>query len=181
MLPTYFTIELLGVTSYTGEVHVNLNYFPAVTNPKETIVYGRTSKDSNFVPLATSYDSTKNELVFTTTMTGDFTFGYSAITGIKSLSNKIKSYKLYQNYPNPFNPSTVIGYTLPEESQVRIDVYNSIGQKVTTLINGMKKAGNYQIRWNASNLSTGVYFYSIKATGINGKNFFTAKKMILLK
>ncbi len=181
MLPSYFTIELLGVTSYTGEVHVNLKYFPAVTNPKETIVYGRTSKDSNFVPLATSYDSTKNELVFTTTMTGDFTFGYSAVTGIKNSGNTIKSYKLSQNYPNPFNPTTLISYTLPEESRVKIEIYNSIGQKVTTLVNGMKRAGEHEIRWNASNLSTGVYFYSIKAAGVNGKNFFTVKKMILLK
>jgi len=181
ILPSYFDIQLLGVSTYTGEVYVNLKYFPAVTNPQETIVYGRTNKDSNFVPITTTYDSTKDELVFTTSMTGDFTFGNSVITDVADKNNIIKSYKLYQNYPNPFNPSTVIGYTIPEESQVRIDIFNAIGQRVTTLVNGMKMSGNYEIRWNAANLSSGVYFYSIKSTGNSGKDFFSVKKMILLK
>ncbi len=181
ILASYFNVELAGVTSYIGEVHVNLKYFPAVTNPAETIVYGRSSKDSNFVPIATSYDSTKNELVFTTSMTGDFTFGNMVITNVADKNNIVKSYKLYQNYPNPFNPSTIIKYTIQGRSQVRIDIYNAIGQRVTTLVNGMKASGNYEIRWNAANLSSGVYFYAIKANGINGKNFFSVKKMILLK
>ncbi len=97
------------------------------------------------------------------------------------MGSTIKSFKLYQNYPNPFNPSTVIEYTVPEESQVRIDIYNAIGQRVTTLVNGMKRSGNYELRWNATNLSSGVYFYSIKATSNSDENFFTVKKMILLK
>ncbi len=181
ILPIYFNFQLSGVSSYIGEIHMDLKYFPEITNPQETVAYGRTSMDSNFVPIITAYDSTKNELVFTTPMTGDFTFGNMTVTNVADKNNVVKSYKLYQNYPNPFNPSTVIEYTIPEVSQVKIDVYNAIGQRVTTLVNGTKASGNYEIRWNASDLSSGVYFYTIKAAGINGKNFFSVKKMILLK
>lgn len=75
MVSNYFNISGQGIASYTGEVQVNLKYYPAVTNPKETIVYARSSSDSNFIALATSYDSTTDKLTFTTSTLGDFAFG----------------------------------------------------------------------------------------------------------
>ncbi len=75
MVSNYFNIKQQGITSYTGDVQVNLKYYPAITNPKETIVYARSSINSNFFPLATNYDSTKDELTFTTSTLGDFAFG----------------------------------------------------------------------------------------------------------
>jgi len=376
ILPEYFDIKQLGVSSYTGEIQVNLYNYPSIKNPESTIVYSRPAAGSVFLPVATNYNPSTNELTFTTNSIGDFTFGIpqtidssytpiplspkdseivnglapvkllwgtkgivqnyhlqvsndpsfssivvdnsnitstsyllnqvtnnstyywrlsntnsagtsswsnaesfntaspfikiyypnggedvlldsayvirwgsnltdslniilmngnnialiiadsifsgtneflwripsglqqdstykimissisnsslssissnyfyitSSITGIKGNNNIVKSYGLSQNYPNPFNPSTTIAYSIPLESQVRIEIYNTIGQRITTLVDGLKKAGNYEIVWNPVNASSGVYFYSINAYGNKGESFYTIRKMILLK
>ncbi len=85
-------------------------------------------------------------------------------------------YKLQQNYPNPFNPITYIDYWLPKSSEVKIEVYNIIGQKVKTLINSSMKAGKYQVKFDANNLPSGIYFYRIMANEFND-----VKKMILVR
>lgn len=95
--------------------------------------------------------------------------------------NVPQSFLLSQNYPNPFNPSTIIEYSIPKESHVKIDVFNSLGQKVTTLVDANQNSGNYQVTWNANRFASGVYFYSIKAEDNLGNNFFSVKKMILMK
>ena len=71
----YFNVGGNGFSSYTGNVVVSLKYYPAVINPAQTIVYARSNVNSNFIPMATSYDSSKDELTFTTSMLGDFAFG----------------------------------------------------------------------------------------------------------
>ncbi|HSR17693.1 MAG TPA: T9SS type A sorting domain-containing protein [Ignavibacteriaceae bacterium] len=85
-------------------------------------------------------------------------------------------FKLSQNYPNPFNPSTKIRYEIPTESKVLIKIYDILGREVAMLINDFQKAGRYQVEWNAGNLASGVYFYSIKAG-----DFHSVKKLMLLK
>ncbi len=85
-------------------------------------------------------------------------------------------YTLSQNYPNPFNPSTNIEYTVKQTANVNITVFNQLGQQVATLVNGVKTAGNYTITWDASYLTSGVYFYRMEA----GSNVHV-KKMILVK
>ena len=102
--------------------------------------------------------------------------------GVSEPKNIVKEYKLFQNYPNPFNPSTVIEYVLPVESNVTISVFNTIGQRVAVLLDRTQGAGNHSINWNAQNLSSGVYFYEIKAASFNEKNSFTSyKKAVLIK
>ena len=86
-------------------------------------------------------------------------------------------FTLNQNFPNPFNPSTIIKYQVPQNSFVSLKVYNSLGQESATLVNGMVNAGSYEVQLNCSNLSSGVYFYVMKA----GENFVQTKKMILMK
>jgi hypothetical protein len=88
----------------------------------------------------------------------------------------LSSYKLSQNYPNPFNPSTIINYQLPITNFVSLKVYDVLGNRVATLVNDEKPAGNYSVNFNASNLSSGIYFYQLKAN-----NFIQTKKMILIK
>ena len=85
-------------------------------------------------------------------------------------------FALEQNYPNPFNPSTKIKYSIPTSSKVKLIVYDILGRKVAELVNQVQNAGYYEVNFNASNLSSGVYFYRISYS-----NQFLTKKMLLLK
>ncbi|MCX7798704.1 MAG: alpha-amylase family glycosyl hydrolase [Melioribacter sp.] len=102
--------------------------------------------------------------------------GKDLITDLKENFYDNKDFYLYQNYPNPFNGVTTITYQLPEVCNVVIKVYDVLGREVQTLVNEIKKAGKYELRFDASNLSSGVYFYRLTA-----KNFSESKCMILLK
>ena len=86
------------------------------------------------------------------------------------------NYRLSQNYPNPFNPVTTISYSLPVKSQVTLVVYNTLGESVKQLVNEEKEAGRYKVEFDATSLSSGIYFYRIQAG-----SFIQTKKMILMK
>ena len=105
------------------------------------------------------------------------------ILDVKNVNPEIPSdFILEQNYPNPFNPLTVIKYSLPTESIVKIIVYNSVGQAVKELINSIQVSGKHEIIFNPGNISSGVYFYSMIDNSIDGKSIFrSTKKMIYLK
>lgn len=90
---------------------------------------------------------------------------------------KAYQYQLQQNYPNPFNPVTTITFSIAQRSEVVITVYDILGRRVKTLLNEVKPAGNYQVRFDASQLASGIYFYRMMA----GKNYNDIKKMIVLK
>ena len=94
----------------------------------------------------------------------------------EGLSGIPRTFDLKQNYPNPFNPSTVIRYSVPEASNVRIDVFNILGQRVATLINREHRAGNFDVTFDAANLSSGMYFYRLEAA-----NTVLTQKMMLIK
>ena len=86
-------------------------------------------------------------------------------------------YALEQNYPNPFNPSTVIEFSLPENvGNVKLTIYNVLGEKVAELVNTSLIAGKYSYQWNASNVATGMYIYELRTN-----KFVSVKKMILMK
>ena len=85
-------------------------------------------------------------------------------------------YALEQNYPNPFNPSTVIKFSVPEATNVTLTIYNTLGQKVTELVNTKLEAGNYSYQWNAGNVATGMYIYELRTN-----KFVSVKKMMLMK
>ncbi len=107
----------------------------------------------------------------------------SLITGINGMSSGIPIvYQLMQNYPNPFNPSSKIRYALPFSSNVKIEIYNILGEKIKELVNEQKNTGYYEVNFNTTGLASGVYFYMIEAKSIDGKNEFRdTKKMMLLK
>jgi len=86
----------------------------------------------------------------------------------------VTNFMLHQNYPNPFNPTTTLSYQLPKSSNITLKVYDVLGREITTLINEKKAPGNYQVIFNASNLSSGVYFYNLTT-----EYFASTKKMIL--
>ncbi len=114
---------------------------------------------------------------------GDFSIQYT-IAGdmnnplpvLGNTSSIPKDYGISQNYPNPFNPSTIINYQIPTNNFVTLKVYDILGKEVTTLVNGEVKAGTYQVNFDASSLSGGIYFYKLTAG-----NYSKIKKMMLLK
>jgi hypothetical protein len=94
----------------------------------------------------------------------------------------LADYHLFQNYPNPFNPNTTIRYALPVESNVNVSVYNTVGEIVRELVNGVKGSGTFEIVFNSTGLASGVYYYRMSAVSqVDGKRFSTTKKMIILK
>lgn len=102
-------------------------------------------------------------------------FEYSNVVEIEF--KPISQFTLNQNYPNPFNPSTVIEFSLPEDAaNVKLSIFNLLGEKVTELVNSALTSGNYKFEWNAQDESAGIYFYELRAG-----NFVSLKKMNLLK
>lgn len=85
-------------------------------------------------------------------------------------------FELFQNYPNPFNPVTTIRYALPKQADVLLEVYNLLGQSITTLVNEQMPAGFHDVQFGANNLPTGYYIYRIQTDGFND-----VKKMVLVK
>ena len=83
---------------------------------------------------------------------------------------------LKQNYPNPFNPTTTIEFSLPERSYVELNIYNVLGVKITTLVQGVEEAGTYSIQFNASKYPSGLYIYELQTD-----RFKQTKKMIYMK
>jgi hypothetical protein len=98
-------------------------------------------------------------------------------TGITPNTNEIPDrIELNQNYPNPFNPTTTINFDLPKNEFVTLKVYDLLGKEIKTLVEGLHKAGKYNIVADMSNLSSGIYFYTLRTD-----NFVDTKKMTLLK
>jgi hypothetical protein len=87
-----------------------------------------------------------------------------------------KTFNLSQNYPNPFNPVTKIEYAVPNDVKVTLKIYDVLGREVNVLVNEVKKAGYYSVEWNGSSLSSGIYFYQMKAG-----DFVAVKKMMMIK
>jgi len=101
---------------------------------------------------------------------------YQVATGIRDEPNLPVQYNLFANYPNPFNPSTMIAYDVPRRSNVQLSVYDVLGRKVATLVDDVQEPGSHHVQFNASNLSSGIYFYELRAGGIS-----LHRKMVLLR
>jgi hypothetical protein len=100
------------------------------------------------------------------------------ITSVKeeNLSNISSEFTISQNYPNPFNPTTTIKYSVSKQSIVAIKVYDVLGREIETLVNDEKSTGNYKVEFDASKLTSGIYFYRMQAG-----DFVETKKIILMK
>ncbi len=135
--------------------------------------YGTTSEQKNYSFVddnltAGKYNYRLKQIDF------DGKFEYSNIIEVDIIA--VEKFELSQNYPNPFNPTTAIKYNLPEAGNVKLSVYNLLGQEVKTLVNGFKNAGSYTISFDAQNLSSGVYIYKLETN-----NFNQSRKMTLIK
>ena len=104
-------------------------------------------------------------------------FYYDHVSTISEYkSDKPRVFSLYQNYPNPFNPATIINYQLPVGSHITLKVYDLLGREVATLVNEEKPPGSYEVEFNPTQLSSGIYFYKLHAG-----NFTATRKMVLIK
>jgi len=158
-----------GITDATGSYSIS-GLAPGSYNVTADDVGLSTSTTQS---VSTSYDNNGNPVV------GSASFSLNAVTSVQQQpqSNAIpKSFVLNQNYLNPFNPSTTIAFSIPEASKVSLKVYNILGQEVATLIDDYKQAGDYVMKFNASTLASGVYFYRLQAN-----DFAQTKKLLLLK
>jgi hypothetical protein len=103
------------------------------------------------------------------------------VTNTDEMYNVVSEYSLEQNYPNPFNPATSIRYSLAEDGFVTLNVYDMLGSEVAELVNSNQSAGNYELSFNASELSSGIYIYRLTAMEGDRIEFSDTKRMILLK
>jgi hypothetical protein len=136
---------------------------------------GQTSISGNWTVFTTDSDDT--------TMSNDVWNILIDAGGVLSIHGDVipEVYALHQNYPNPFNPTTILRYDLPEDTQVRITIYDIMGREVRTLVKNQQSAGYKSVVWDATNdlgqpVSAGMYLYRIFA-----EEFVQVKKMVLLK
>lgn len=122
----------------------------------------------------TSSDTTRS--VFTVPITLNFTSLGAPTPSAEGKTGLPTEFALAQNYPNPFNPTTVIAYQLPTASDVKLELFDVLGRKISTLVNAKQSAGYYAYALNASGLATGIYFYRLQAG-----NFVQTRKMLLVK
>lgn len=146
------------------------------TQTVTNIEYSWKSKEGLLLASVTSQDNETNPDFTNPSSFSRLESINGSTVAIKDKKNQPHGFKLTQNYPNPFNPTTKISFTIPKQSHVVLTVYNSLGQKIATLVNGVKQSGSYEVTFDASNLSSGIYLYRLKT----GQNILT-RKMLLLK
>jgi hypothetical protein len=152
--------------SYNGNIFSNVGFVNGAGTSTETHNYVFTDKLDNNVNGVLYYRLKQVDL--------NGRCNYSQILTVKF--DVPAHYSLSQNYPNPFNPVTTIKYTVPQNGQVTIKLYDITGREVKTLVNEVKTTGTYELKMNAQNLASGVYFYKMTA-----KDFVSVKKMSILK
>ncbi|PKL88687.1 MAG: hypothetical protein CVV23_09150 [Ignavibacteriae bacterium HGW-Ignavibacteriae-2] len=157
------------------------NFDPTTADP--IAVLTKNLYSDNEVSVGTKYyyklaavDFAGNRSEYTSTIS-------ALVTGAENVMGMVpEDYTISQNYPNPFNPSTTIKYGVPEESNVKVTIYNTLGEVVLNVVNTVQRAGYHVINWNASNVPSGIYFYSIEANPLSGgKGFKASMKMMLIK
>jgi len=192
---SYTPVELTSFNAKAIGNSVNLTWVTATeTNNKGFEVERKSGEVFESISFVDGFGTTTESKNYSFTdknlNSGTFVYRLKQIDfdGTVSYSNEIEvditipdQFSLDQNYPNPFNPATKIQYSLASDSKVTLKIFNTLGEEVATLVNTAMPAGLHNVNFDASKLNSGVYFYSIEATGSNGANFTSVKKMILMK
>jgi hypothetical protein len=142
-----------------------------VSNPRSTNFFNTTSAGQS-----ASGQSSQSQNFQATSGAGGAFFAPTTPTGVTDLSSLPTVYTLEQNYPNPFNPTTIISYALPKQSHVTLKVYDVLGRDLQTLVEEKQDVGVYTLKFDASGLASGVYFYRLVAG-----SFISTKKLMLLR
>lgn len=184
-------VELSSFSSSVNGNNVNLNWSTASESNNsgfdiERNSNGTWSKVGNVAGNGTTSNSNNYSFTDKNLASGNYSYRLKQVDfngnfEYFNLNNEVNigipaDFELSQNYPNPFNPSTKINYDLPVDGKVSIKLFDMSGKEVATLVNEVKTAGYYSVDFNASSLSSGIYFYSISAN-----NFTATKKMMLIK
>lgn len=195
-ITTPVPVELVSFTANFSDRKVLLAWETATELNNAGFSVQRSKDNSEFIDLAfvrgngTTTSQSSYNYVDKSPISGKYYYRLKQIDldGSSSYSKTVeveiglpKNYALEQNYPNPFNPSTTIRFALPVNAKVNLKLFNALGQVVATLLNTDLDAGVHETVFNASNLSSGVYFYSLTVQGINGSNYNSTKRMILIK
>jgi hypothetical protein len=168
-----------------SEVSADRVIYSYHTNPSDTTLEGLPvgviSKDTSYRAYYMSFPLYFLDTASARALMAKVLSDFGIVTGIPdNRQNVPTNYYLYQAYPNPFNPATTIRYALPVQSNVRLVIYNVLGQIVKVLIDGVQEAGYKEITWNASNNASGVYFYRIDAADPT-KRIDLVKKVMLIR
>ena len=184
-------VELTSFTATSNGADVELKWATATeTNNQgfqvERMSVGGSFEQVGYIPgFGTTTEPKAYSFVDSKLESGNYTYRLKQIDfdGTFTYSEEVNvdielplEYSLEQNYPNPFNPSTMIKYSIPEDGFVKLAIYNMLGEEVAAIVNTTQKAGRYEVNFNASKLSSGVYVYRIEAA-----NFTASKKLMLLK
>jgi len=186
---TTFRVSVPSVKLYADVTTFTASVTPIPTGGALNVVFPNgntlsTYPDSLLVRVNAAPNTTAGAYTVTVTGSGSngtpvhkrtvaLTVGLVGITGVNEVP---ENFNLLQNYPNPFNPSTKINYSLKQQTNVKINIFDATGRTVTVINNGIQQAGNHSIDFNASALSTGIYYYRLET------EFFTdTKRMLLLK
>lgn len=189
-------VELTSFTAAVVNDQVKLNWTTATELNNKGYEVQRSASDNQFVTVAfvngygTSTQSHAYSYLDKNIFAGKYSyrlkqvdfdgkFEYSNAIEVEIIAPSI--FSLEQNYPNPFNPSTKINFSVAVDSKVDIRVFNALGQEVISIFNGVISAGNHELIFDASNLNSGMYVYRMDAKGIDGSNFSSLKKMLLVK
>lgn len=192
----FYPVEIMSFTSKVNKNNVTLNWTTAAETNNQGFEIERSSAGSEnwsktgYIPGSGTVTEPKNYSFSDKPNTGHYRYrlrqiDYNGSVNFHNLENEVvvglpASYYISQNYPNPFNPSTRIDFELPYDSKVSISVYDISGREISKLINEQLPAGYHNVEVNGTDLSSGMYFYRIIATG-KGQNFNSTKKMVLLK
>jgi hypothetical protein len=189
-------VELVSFTASNDGNNVNLNWVTSTQLNNKGFEIERKSGNENYQVISfikgdgTTTEQKSYSYLDKDLKDGKYTYRLKQIDldGSINYSNEISlsvavpaEFNLSQNYPNPFNPSTIINYSVPQKTTVKLVVYDILGKEVRTLVNSERDAGTYNIKWNGLNnngqpVSTGIYIYRIQAG-----DFVQERKMILMK
>ncbi len=189
---TALPVELSSFSSAVSSNNVTLNWSTVSENNnsgfdiERSSVNGSWSKVGNVAGNGTTTTGHSYSFTDRNVATGNYSYRLKQIDfngnfEYFNLSNEVyvgvpANFELSQNYPNPFNPSTKISFALPNDGNVSLKIYDMSGKEAMTLVNDVKSAGYYSVSFNASSLSSGIYFYTLSAD-----NFTATKKMMLIK
>ena len=174
--------DITTTATYSGLVEICISYEDedVIEDESELALYHH--EDTIWRDITTSLDTDNNILCGQTSSLSPFVITQPLVTGLAGTNDDLPDeFSLSQNYPNPFNPNTEIQFALPRAGQVKLGIYNIIGQRVVTLVDGFMAAGYHRVMWDSRNSSgkdvaSGIYLYKLEAG-----DFVRSRKMLLLK